>query len=784
MDVDEDYSFESAAEEFGMHSLEEGGFVGSDDLVEYSAGEDDSEEEKKFFIKTEDSVEESFPKSVINSSNITVKRVSNTGKPMALQRVASKPAVNVVRTTNAAGKVVLIQKQSSSSVPVKLLNNTRPAAMTANTTSYHLVKNESSVMMRPKLSAHSTVRRVVAAAVPESVSAGKKAPTHVVIQTKSGTAGTITKTVTVAEAHQMGLLNNKVKQMVTVAKPKPTGPFAAKSPVKIMPSTSAGSAPATGTLVKLKQSPGSSGQPHKVLIKANQGAATTKTVVQNQKLVLPHSTVQAGQQTGQIQAINIPGKGIQYVRFLNQSSAGPSSRPITGRKIVQVVNKPASVVSTTATGSKVFVQNNKTYVLSNGNMTTARTVTATSMRATPSGSQTLVRKTIGFPEGNQIGYIKKEPDSARYVAVVRKEDGRSPETVTALSASQINQLQGTTITTGGSKTKIVMVPSDYVNRPVKNTTFGTAIHGSTSNPPTIISVKRESMSGSEDENRKGPPVGTAYPDEAYKKRPCNCTKSQCLKLYCDCFANGEFCYNCNCRDCYNNLDNEEERQKAIRATLERNPSAFKPKVCAVSAAEDSLRQHTKGCNCKRSGCLKNYCECYEAKIPCSNNCKCIGCRNTEQFSKECEYASGLVSSAIAAGSEAGVTIGVELEQLSGDDSMADSSGGQVGPCSAGVSSTVVLTTGGAAGEASSLGSGSGLKRPCPTEPDLTQFPPSKQPYNFMTPDVIEATVQCMIAQADECQKRGCNIRTAERMILEEFGRCLVEIIDFSTKSDS
>lgn len=25
----------------------------------------------------------------------------------------------------------------------------------------------------------------------------------------------------------------------------------------------------------------------------------------------------------------------------------------------------------------------------------------------------------------------------------------------------------------------------------------------------------------------------------------------------------------------------------------------------------NVRQHCKGCNCKRSGCLKNYCECYE-----------------------------------------------------------------------------------------------------------------------------------------------------------------------------
>jgi hypothetical protein len=62
------------------------------------------------------------------------------------------------------------------------------------------------------------------------------------------------------------------------------------------------------------------------------------------------------------------------------------------------------------------------------------------------------------------------------------------------------------------------------------------------------------------------------------RKPCNCTKSQCLKLYCDCFANGEFCFNCNCNNCFNNIANEEERQKAIKQCLERNPLAFKPKV--------------------------------------------------------------------------------------------------------------------------------------------------------------------------------------------------------------
>ncbi|XP_058833187.1 protein lin-54 homolog [Topomyia yanbarensis] len=779
MEVEEDYTLDDGMEGFGMHTLEEGTFVGSDDLVEYSAGEDEQYDEVGY-IKSEESLEDGIPRSVINSPNITVKRVvnSNTAKPVPtiLQKVAPK-ASQVIRTTNATGKVVLIQRPPSSVAPVKLLNNVKTTPASTKTTSYHLVKNDGSVMMRSKVTPQAMVRRVVSAAETSTTPRTKviaKAPTHVVIHTKSGTAGTTTKTVTVAEAHQMGLLNNKMKQMVAVAKPKPTGPLAAKSPVKILPSSSTG-VQSGSNLVRLKQSPGApgpSGQTHKVLIKSNL-AATNKTAVHSQKVLLPQSAIQAGQQSGQIQAINIPGKGIQYVRFLNQHSSSTTSAG-PGRKIVQVVNKPSNTATTS--GSKIIMQNAKTYVVSNGNVTTVRAAgNSQQIRAVPSGSQTLVRKAIVSTEGSQIGVIKREPDSSRYITLVRKEDNSS-EAVTTLTASQLNHLKGSSVMAGGSKTKIVMVPSDYTRQvKIENSYVGTGSTSATmSNPPTIISVKRESISGSDDEARKGPSIGSAFPDEAYKKRPCNCTKSQCLKLYCDCFANGEFCYNCNCRDCYNNLDNEEERQKAIRATLERNPSAFKPKVCAVSAAEDSLRQHTKGCNCKRSGCLKNYCECYEAKIPCSGNCKCIGCRNTEQFAKEYEYATGLSSSVIAAGCESGAALGIDPDHLSGDDSMAEA-----GQASSSLGAPVAILSG--VGECSTS---AGVKRPLPAEPDLTQLPPSKQPYNFMTPDVIEATVQCMIAQADECQKRGCNIRTAERMILEEFGRCLVEIIDFSTKSDS
>lgn len=120
------------------------------------------------------------------------------------------------------------------------------------------------------------------------------------------------------------------------------------------------------------------------------------------------------------------------------------------------------------------------------------------------------------------------------------------------------------------------------------------------------------------------PLGEKEKEEP--KFSCNCKNSQCLKLYCDCLRNNSFCgARCNCVGCENH-QKSVKRQRRIRIIQNKNPLALKP-IITNNDQGGSHKIHHRGCNCKKNGCLKNYCECKQYGVLCGIHCKCVGCKN-------------------------------------------------------------------------------------------------------------------------------------------------------------
>jgi hypothetical protein len=107
----------------------------------------------------------------------------------------------------------------------------------------------------------------------------------------------------------------------------------------------------------------------------------------------------------------------------------------------------------------------------------------------------------------------------------------------------------------------------------------------------------------EDLAHKDPKMGALASTSIYQSTPnndmgCKCSKSRCLKLYCDCFQAGGVCRrSCFCVSCQNTVENSGPtgaRTIAIESILERRPDAF----------EARQKKSGGGCSCKKNRYVK------------------------------------------------------------------------------------------------------------------------------------------------------------------------------------
>ena len=116
---------------------------------------------------------------------------------------------------------------------------------------------------------------------------------------------------------------------------------------------------------------------------------------------------------------------------------------------------------------------------------------------------------------------------------------------------------------------------------------------------------------------------------------CNCAKSRCLKLYCDCFQAGDLCNTfCRCKQCLNTESESMpggELHRAKKEYLLRKPNAFGKKV-KTSGSES--------CSCRNNRCLKKYCLCFRRAVSCTDMCACVSCANKSASVMQLEADSG------------------------------------------------------------------------------------------------------------------------------------------------
>ncbi|XP_024439593.1 protein tesmin/TSO1-like CXC 4, partial [Populus trichocarpa] len=170
-------------------------------------------------------------------------------------------------------------------------------------------------------------------------------------------------------------------------------------------------------------------------------------------------------------------------------------------------------------------------------------------------------------------------------ASVKQEISEPPSPATKMTSGQDPAIKSIALTT---------VQTNFVPFDNKNKTMENAPHAS-------MVVNEEFGISSPNMKRQ------KLENQGASRKRCNCKRSKCLKLYCECFAAGLYCIEpCSCLDCFNNPGHEGTVLETRGQIESRNPLAFAPKVIRNL---DSASEFRGG-------------------VGCSSYCRCEGCKNT------------------------------------------------------------------------------------------------------------------------------------------------------------
>lgn len=208
----------------------------------------------------------------------------------------------------------------------------------------------------------------------------------------------------------------------------------------------------------------------------------------------------------------------------------------------------------------------------------------------------------------------------------------------------------------------------------------------------------------------------------------------------------------------------------------------------------------KGCCCKRSQCIKNYCDCYQSMAICTKFCRCVGCRNTEvrelvdpnsvaknSSAVKRQKAAAMSAKAAAAAAKAGIDVQGKALQVAASTLAL--------PGKALMTPPKYTLVAGKPPMASSHINPIPISRPIATAatPARAVKQPAEPPMpvnliipvrhddrrdrNLFVQPVNAALLECMLIQATEAEQLGLNELQVCQLVLEEFMRGYKNILE-------